>query len=69
VDVLSGQHPAPPIGWAVYGSVHGWHCNSGDYPATVQALIAAGAKVPAITRDLDASPGVLEVLRRHQQQR
>ena len=65
VDVLSGQHPAPPIGWAIYGSVHGWHCKAGDYPATVQALIAAGAEIPPMTGDLQATPAVLDVLRRH----
>lgn len=66
VDVLSGRHPAPPFGWAIYGSVHGWHRTSGDYPATVQALIAAGARIPASTADLQASPAVREILSRLQ---
>jgi ankyrin repeat protein len=65
VNAVSGQHPGPPIHWAIYGSVHGWHCRSGDYPGTVEALIAAGAEVPPITDDLQASPAVLTVLRRH----
>jgi ankyrin repeat protein len=66
VDAVSGQHPAPPIGWAIYGSVHGWHCKTGDYPATVQALLGAGAEIPPIPDDLQPTPGVLDVLRRHQ---
>ncbi len=37
---------APPIGWAVHGSEHGWHCKTGDYAGTIRALLAAGAKRP-----------------------
>jgi ankyrin repeat protein len=37
---------APPMGWAVHGSEHGWHCKTGDYAATIRALLAAGAKRP-----------------------
>jgi len=33
-----------PLGWAVHGSENGWHCDTGDYPATVEALLKAGAK-------------------------
>jgi len=65
VDAISGQHPAPPIGWAIYGSVHGWHSKTGDYPATVQALLAAGAEIPPIPDDLKVPAPVLAVLRRY----
>ena len=37
---------APPIGWALHGSEHGWHCKTGDYAGTIRALLAAGAKRP-----------------------
>jgi ankyrin repeat protein len=37
---------APPMGWAVHGSEHGWHCKTGDYAGTIRALLAAGAKRP-----------------------
>jgi len=37
---------APPMGWAVHGSEHGWHCQTGDYAGTIRALLAAGAKRP-----------------------
>ncbi len=33
-----------PLGWAVHGSVHGWYCRSGNYVATVEALLRAGAR-------------------------
>jgi len=35
-----------PLGWAIYGSEHGWHCGDGDYVASVEALLSAGAKIP-----------------------
>jgi len=35
-----------PLGWAIYGSEHGWHCEDGNYVATVEALLDAGAKLP-----------------------
>ncbi len=37
---------APPMGWAVHGSEHGWHCQTGDYAGTIHALLEAGAKRP-----------------------
>jgi hypothetical protein len=46
--------------------VHGWHCKTGDYPATVRALLAAGATIPPIPHDLQPTPAVLDVLSRHQ---
>jgi ankyrin repeat protein len=37
---------ATPMGWAVHGSEHGWHCKTGDYTGTIRALLVAGAKRP-----------------------
>ncbi len=51
-----------PLGWAIYGSENGWNCESGDFGGTVEALIAAGAKVPAT---IGGSNAVREVLSRH----
>jgi ankyrin repeat protein len=53
-----------PLGWAFHGSLHGWNCERGDYPGTVEALLAAGSAAPANTGNLQASEAVLEVLRR-----
>ena len=50
-----------PLGWAIYGSEHGWHCKTGDYGATVEALLHAGAKSPPA---VGGSPAVQDVLRR-----
>ena len=35
-----------PLGWAIHGSENGWYCETGNYPATVEALLNAGAKLP-----------------------
>src|SRR5262249_51864299 len=36
-----------PLGWAMYGSLNGWHPESGDYAGVVRALLDAGAERPA----------------------
>jgi ankyrin repeat protein len=51
----------PPMGWLMHGSREGWHRQSGDYAATVELLLAAGAKPPVEPR---GSPEVMAVLRR-----
>ncbi len=51
-----------PLGWAMHGSEHGWNCKTGDYPAVVQALLEAGAKLPETVSGTEA---VKEVLCRH----
>lgn len=64
VDAKGDEFNLTPLGWAVYGSLHGWHRNTGDYAGTVEALLRAGAEPPPLTDDLEASSAVLEVLRR-----
>jgi ankyrin repeat protein len=56
------QFKGTPLGWALYGSEHGWRRDQGDYPRTVQELLAAGAKLPGPVEDLKAREDVLEVL-------
>ncbi len=41
-----------PLGWAFHGSLHGWNRERGNYEASVEALLSAGAVVP--NGDLDA---------------
>jgi ankyrin repeat protein len=51
-----------PLGWAIYGSQNGWYRESGNYAATAEALLKAGAKIP----DKDGGTGsVKEVLQRY----
>ena len=46
LEFQDGEYHATPLGWAVHGSVHGWNSKTGDYGATVKALLAAGARPP-----------------------
>src|SRR6266566_6748022 len=38
-----------PLGWAIHGSEHGWYCRTGNYAATVESLLKAGATIPGKT--------------------
>lgn len=65
LEAKDDDYGLTPLGWAVYASKHGWHPERGAYPATIEALLQAGATAPALTDDLDASEPVRAVLRRH----
>jgi hypothetical protein len=43
LEVTDAEFNATPLGWANHGSEHGWHRETGDYPATIEALHRAGA--------------------------
>ena len=51
-----------PLGWAIYGSEHGWNRRTGDYAQTVSTLLEAGAKPP---ENVTGSEAVQDVLHRH----
>ena len=63
---LSCDHGITALGSALHGSVNGWHRDTGDYVATVEALLAAGARAPRVTADLEASDAVRDLLCRHE---
>jgi hypothetical protein len=46
LEVTDKDFNATPLGWAIYGSEHGWHREMGNYAAAVEALLHAGAKPP-----------------------
>ncbi len=52
---------ATPLQWTLHGSENGWERHKGDYPAALEALLDAGAKVPADAKGTDA---VMAVFRR-----
>jgi hypothetical protein len=54
-----------PLGWAIHGSENGWYRKTGNYAATVEALLEAGAKPPP---KLAGTNAVKEVLRRYEVQ-
>ena len=65
VNVFEGEHGGSPLGWTLYGSVHGWFRDGGDYPAVAKMLLAAGATVPESEQPLTGTEEVLEVVREH----
>jgi len=64
---LNCEHKITAVGSALHGSENSWHRETGDYGATVEALIEAGAQAPKLTDDLEASQAAREVLRRHEE--
>jgi ankyrin repeat protein len=62
LEAKDADFDGTPLGWATHGSENGWNCQTGDYAATVEALIRAGARLP---ETIDGSQVVQEVLRRH----
>jgi ankyrin repeat protein len=65
VDVKGDEYDGTALSWAIYGSVHGWRCQTGDYAGAVETLIGAGAQVPKPTPEVQASDSVRAVLTRH----
>jgi len=64
---MMNRHEVSVLGSALHGSENSWHRETGDYAATVEALIEAGAKAPTLTEDLEASEAVREVLKRYEE--
>jgi ankyrin repeat protein len=61
LEALDAEYHGTPLGWAIYGSEESWHRRTGDYAATVEALLAAGAKSP---KKIGGTSAVQNVLRR-----
>jgi len=66
IDATDLAYKATPLGWAFYGSVNGWRRDAGDFAASVEALLNAGAKLPPKAGE-HASPAVREFLRQRSQ--
>jgi ankyrin repeat protein len=62
LEALDADFHSTPLGWAIHGSEHGWNEDTGDYAATVEAMLQAGAKSPA---EIGGSEVVRAVLQRH----
>jgi ankyrin repeat protein len=59
IGVRDASYGGTPLGWCVYGSVHGWARGRGDFPATARLLLAAGERpdpgaLPTGRDDMDA---------------
>jgi ankyrin repeat protein len=59
LDSRDNDHKIPPLGWALHGSLHGWHAGSGDYGAVVTALIEAGAPTQGVLPTLEGSAAAM----------
>ncbi len=62
LEATDADFQGTPLNWAMHGSENGWNCREGDYAGTVEALLQAGAKMPA---EIHGSQPVREVLARH----
>jgi ankyrin repeat protein len=62
VNIFETEHGGSPIGWALHGSIYGWHRDRGDYCGVVRALLEAGAQLPQTETPLDATEEVLEII-------
>jgi ankyrin repeat protein len=60
LENADNDYKSTPLGWAIHGSQNGWHRQTGDYGATVSALLDAGAR---FTGKVDGSEAVQNVLR------
>ena len=64
LEVRDKDFDGTPLFWGIYGSVHGWRCQTGNYAAVVETLLAAGATPPPVANGFTASDAVREVLLR-----
>jgi ankyrin repeat protein len=61
LELTDADFQGTPLRWAIYGSEHGWHYETGNYAASVEALLRAGAKPP---QEVAGSAEVKQVLLR-----
>ena len=62
LEQMDADFHGTPLGWAIYGSDHGWFCRTVDYTATISVLLKAGAKVP---EKVGGTPAVRDLLTNH----
>ena len=64
IETQDHDYHQPALGWALYGSLHGWHPDAGDYAETVEVLLEAGAHAPETLDGIEATEAVRAVLER-----
>jgi hypothetical protein len=60
IENADNEFKATPLNWAMHGSENGWHRQKGNYAATVEALLDAGASLPEKKQGTDAVKAVLQ---------
>jgi len=63
LELADADYSLTPLGWGIYGSENGWYCRTGDYPAAVETLLKAGARLPE--KKIGGTEGVKAILRRY----
>jgi ankyrin repeat protein len=64
LEALDADFHATPLGWVTHGSENGWYVRSGDYAGCADAMLRAGAKLPAMDSGSAPVKAVLEKWRR-----
>jgi ankyrin repeat protein len=64
LEMPDTTHHGTPLGWALHGSLHGWHAKDGDYAGAVTALLRAGARADQPLTALEGSDAALAAYRR-----
>lgn len=62
LELRDADFNSTPLGWAIHGSEHGWYCRTGNFGRTVEALLQAGAQLPA---EITGSESVKKVLQQY----
>jgi len=62
LEHADNEFKGTPLGWAMHGSENGWDRLKGNYAATVEALLDAGANLP---EKVGGTEPVQAVLRRY----
>jgi ankyrin repeat protein len=60
LEALDADFHATPLGWVTHGSENGWYAQAGDYAGCVDAMLRAGAKLPATDSGSAPVKAVLE---------
>lgn len=63
LELTDADFHSTPLGWAIHGSENGWYCRTGNYPATVELLLEAGAALSETASS--GTDAVKDVLKRH----
>src|SRR5262249_19306561 len=67
LELNDNEHGITALVGELQVSENGWHRDTGDSAATVEALLDAGARAPKVTEDLEASEPVREALLRYEE--
>jgi hypothetical protein len=62
LELKSREYAGTALAWALFGSGNGWRRDTGDYVATIRALLESGSILPEHAQDLEPSDAVLEML-------